>query len=316
MIVGNQLLFAQLIIPNAYTAFSNQLPLHIQFIQSQKIKSISCQIIDKKDLQIAENKGLKMFFEFNSNGLLTKYYYTSIQKIIEKEYHSAPIYKRHRKISNGHRYTKNEYIYDTIITTYFYNEFNLLQLKRYNDGNYYESYYLDYFKDGQLEKERRYKETNVSEIKSVFKLGEQTLISEESYRYLPISKVQFKKTCLNNENRSFKEIIYNLNDSSQILSINEQYTASWIIENKNFDYNKKGQLIKATYNSNSNDNINLIETYEYDMNDCLLTEKHYKNNELIREISYITDASKKLNSYIIRDPNSKSLRIVKLIYEY
>jgi hypothetical protein len=312
----NSSLISQTLIPTAENAFENQLPFNTEFIKSQKIKSITFDIIDKKDLQVAEDKGLLTYYEFNTNGLLTRFYNTSIVKVIQKEYHSEPVYRRGRKVSNGYSYSKNEYIYDTVSTNYFYTDNSLLKLKRYNDGSYYESYYYDYTTEGKVEKEKRCKETNVSENKTEFKLGGQYIISEESYRYTSTGKNQFKKTCMNDEGRPYKEIIFTFNDAKKPISINEQYTVAWITQNSNFEYNSKGQLIKASYKSNSNGDMEQVRTYEYDSNDCLLTEKQFKNGTILKEISYVTDANKKVNSYIIRDPNSKSLRIVKLLYQY
>ncbi len=309
-------LISQTLIPTAESAFESQLPFNSEYIKSQKIKSITFDIIDKKDLQVAEDKGLLTYYEFNANGLLTRFYTTSIVKIIQKEYHSEPVYRHRKKISNGHSYTKNEYVYDTVSTNYFYNENSLLKLKRYNDGSYYESYYYDYSTDSKVEKEKRCKETNVSENKTEFKLGGQYIISEESFKYINTGKNQYKKICMNDEGRSYKEIIFTSNDNKKAISINEQYTVAWITQNSNFEYNDKGQLTKATYKSNSNGELEQIRTYEYDANDCLLNEKQFKNGTLINEISYITDSTKKVTSYIIRDPNNKSMRIVKLLYHY
>lgn len=307
---------SQTLLPKAEAAFESQLPFNHPYIQSQKIKSITFQIIDKKDMQVAEEKGLSHFYEFNQKGLLSRFYYTTIIKTIEKEYHSAPVYRNHRKVSNGNTYTKNEYLYDTTSTVYFYNDSNLLKLKRYNDGPYYESYYYEYYLDGKVEKEKRCKETNVSEIKSEFKLGGQFILSEESYKYQVTGKNQYKKICQNNEGRSYKEIIFNTNEAGQLTSINEQYIVTWIMQNSQFSYNAKGQLTSAVYESNSNGELELSRTYEYDNNDCLLTEKQFRNGVLQKEISYITDANKKLTSYIIRDTNNKTMRIIKLDYQY
>lgn len=307
---------SQTLLPKAEAAFESQLPFNHPYIQSQKIKSITFQIIDKKDMQVAEEKGLSHFYEFNQKGLLSRFYYTTIIKTIEKEYHSAPVYRNHRKVSNGNTYTKNEYLYDTTSTVYFYNDSNLLKLKRYNDGPYYESYYYEYYLDGKVEKEKRCKETNVSEIKSEFKLGGQFILSEESYKYQVTGKNQYKKICQNNEGRSYKEIIFNTNEAGQLTSINEQYIVTWIMQNSQFSYNAKGQLTSAVYESNSNGELELSRTYEYDANDCLLTEKQFRNGVLQKEISYITDANKKLTSYIIRDTNNKTMRIIKLDYQY
>ncbi len=317
LIIHNSSLFSQTLIPLAESAFESQLPFNTQYIKEQKIRSITFDIIDKKDMQVAEDKGLLNYYEFNTHGKLTRFYYTTISKIIQKEYHSGPVYHKRRKISDGHSYTKNEYQYDTISTTYFYNDARDLKLKRYNDGSFYESWYYNYTIDGKVLEETRFKETNASPNKYEFKLGTQTLISEESFTYLATGKNQYKKICKNDEGRPYKEIIYTSNDAGQLISINEQYIVTWITQQYNFSYNTKGQLIAATYKTNINGaDVEEKRTYEYDANDCLLTEKQYKNDVLLKELSYVTDANKKVNSYLIRDHNNKSIRIVKLIYQY
>src|ERR1700752_626143 len=151
------ILFSQTLIPTVESAFEPQLPFDDEYIKAQRIKSITFDIIDKKDFQVAEDKGLLNYYEFNDQGQITRFYYTSIAKVIQKEYHSGPVYHHKRKVNNGHSYTKNEYIYDTISTNYYYNEKFLLKLKRYNDGSYYESYYYDYSLEGKIKQEKRCK---------------------------------------------------------------------------------------------------------------------------------------------------------------
>lgn len=306
----------QALAPTAESAFEPQLPFNTAYIKSQKIRSITFDILDKKDFQVAEDKGLLNYYEFNTLGLLSRYYYTSILKVIEKEYHHDAVYRKRKKVSNAYTYTKNEYLYDTVSTTYFYDNLDLLKLKRYNDGAYYESKYYTYSPANRPTSEMRFKETNVSENKAEFKLGTQTMLSEESFEYMVTGKNQYKRICKNDEGRIYKEIIFNYNDAQQLTGINEQYTATWISQTSEFKYNAKGQLISAVYKSNANGEMEQSRSYEYDSNDCLLTEKQFKNGVLLKEISYVTGPDKKLNSYIIRDPNGKSMRIVKLIYQY
>jgi hypothetical protein len=99
LIIHNSSLISQTLIPTAETAFESQLPFNTEYIKSQKIKSITFDIIDKKDMQVAEDKGLLNYYEFNPSGLLTRFYYTSIIKIIQKEYHSEPVYRHRRLVS-------------------------------------------------------------------------------------------------------------------------------------------------------------------------------------------------------------------------
>lgn len=315
LITHNLSLTSQTLIPTVESAFENQLPFNYEYIKHHDIKSITFDILDKKDLQVAEDKGLLNYYEFNEHGKLSRFYYTTIAKVIQKEYHVAPRHHKH-STSGGYSYTKNEYVYDTVSTTYFYNDARDVKLKRYNDGVYYESYYYDYDIEGKVLSEKRFKESNVSPNRYEFKLGAQSLISEESFVYKETGKNQYKKICQNDEGRPYKEVIYNLNDDQQIISMNEQYIATWITQQSNFEYNKKGQMTKATYKSNSNGEVEQVRTFEYDTNDCLLTEKHYKNGVIQKEISYVTDVNKRVNSYLIREEANKTIRIVKLIYRY
>ena len=66
-------------------------------------------------------------------------------------------------------------------------------LKRFHDGlNYYESRYYRYDTQGNLTKELRFRETNVSPNKSYFVLGNQVLLSEDSFQYQKFSSGQLK----------------------------------------------------------------------------------------------------------------------------
>ena len=65
------------------------------------------------------------------------------------------------------------------------------------------------------------------------------------------------------------------------------------------------------------DYIDLKINYEYDAKQELYSEKHYNNDVLEKEVSYITDSGNGLlNSFIIRDPKNKTIRIVKLKYDF
>ena len=78
LITQNSKLISQTLIPTAESAFESQLPFNTEYIKKQKIKSITFDIIDKKDFQVAEDKGLLNYYEFNSNGLLTRFFFNKM----------------------------------------------------------------------------------------------------------------------------------------------------------------------------------------------------------------------------------------------
>jgi hypothetical protein len=305
--------YAQTLKPTPKSAFEPLLSFNTEFIKSKKIRAITFDIIDKKDFEAPVDKNLTHYYEFDTSGLLKRFYFTNIIKTIEKEHHSPPVYRKRRLVSQGRTYLKNEYVYDTISTVFIYNKGNLI-LKRFNDGTYYESRYYNYDAKNRLTKERRIKETNISSDPKTFILGSQTIISEDSFQYIDINATQYKQICLNSEHRPYKEIIVNTNAKGNIISKNEMYTVAWIIQNTEYIYENE-LLTSAIFKGNANGDVMLKTTYEYDTLNCIYTEKQFRNDILLKEISYVTEKNTKhLNSFILRDPINKTMRIVKLFY--
>lgn len=302
---------AQILLPTAETAFEPQHHFNPTLIKQNGIKKITCEIIDKKDFEVAVDKSLTEVYEFNNSGFITRHFYTTIVKSIEKH-----VTKYSRK---GHTFqdVTKEYEYDTIGTTFIYNGNSLILKRFHNGGNYYESRYYRYDNEGLLTKEMRFKETNNSIDKAYFVLGNQVLLSEDSFQYQKFGSKQLKCVYLNNENRPYKEQVINYDSVGLKKSIDENYVAAaWIMQQQRFEH-KNGKLISATFQGNANGSFNLRNVYQYDENGELYAEFQYKNEILQKEISFITEKTTGLlNSYIIRDPDAKSLRIVKLKYDY
>ncbi len=303
---------AQVVLPTTESAFETQHNFNPVVIKAKGIKRIVFEILDKRDFEVAVDKSLTEVYEFNPNGKLSRFYFTTIVRTHERQ-----ISKTDRR---GNHYTQTipEYIYDTISTTYFYSQEGNLILKRYHDGvNYYESRYYRYDSLGNLTKELRFKETNNSPNKGIFILGNQVLLSEDSFQYKKFSSGQLRCTYLNNENRSYKEKITNFDKTGHKLKEEESYTAaSWIRQENTFEY-QGDRLTIARFEGNAHNKVVLKNTYEYDDINELYSEKQYKNDLLLREISYVTNRNDSLlNSIVIRDPINKTMRIVKLRYEF
>lgn len=301
---------AQVLLPTPQTAFESMHHFNPEVIRTKGIKKIVFEIVDKKDFETVVDKSLIETYEFNPEGLLSRHYYTTIIKTIEKEISKVN--------ARGHRvsYTVNDYVYDTVSTSYFYSGDKLI-LRRYHDGHdYYESRYYRYDSLGNLTKELRYRETNVSPQKSIFILGNQVLLSADSFQYQKYSSGQMKCLYLNNENRPYKERIMNFDSLGRKINEFENYTAaSWIMQESKYEYSGK-HLTSATFEGNAANRVSMKNTYEYDELNELYTEKQYKNDVLLKEISYVTSkADTLLNSFVIRDHINKTMRIVKLKYD-
>ncbi len=308
---------AQLLLPGSSGNSDNSFSFNSSEIKKRKIKTITFEMVDKKDFQIAEDKDLSKHYEFDSEGRLKRSYYTIIKRIIQKEFHTAPIYKHNRLVSGGGTYSKSIYEFDTLSTNYFYDAKGNLIGKRFNDGNFYNATYYKYDSIGRVISLLSCKETNANVDKSIFTLGMQQINFQEKYKYINSSLKQYKQQYLNDENRVFKELIVTFNAAKKPIQYNESYVATWINQITDFTYNANNLLIEKKYSSNASENIELKETYEYDANDLLYTEKHYKNNILQIETGYINDGdTKMLSSFVTRDYINKTMQIVKLVYGY
>jgi len=305
---------SQVLLPTYKTAFEKQHQFNSEVIKKRGIKKITFEIVDKKDFETVVDKNLIETYEFDTNGSLLRYYYTTIVKSIERTIPTTV--QKGRKKQNSYR-TFTDYIYDTISTTYIYKN-NLLALKRNFDGiNYYESRYYQYDGNENMIKEMRFKETNNSTDKQLFILGNQVLLSTDSMQFLNYSQKQTKCIYFNSEKRPYKENFIYKDSVGNITKIYENYVAaSWIVQEQKFIYNGK-KLVSAEYVGNANTNFKRKIEYEYDSMNELFTEKQYKNDVLLKEISYVTDKNNGLlNSFVERDPINKSLRIVKLKYDF
>jgi hypothetical protein len=308
---------AQLLVTGNNGNSDNSFSFNAEEIKKRKIKTIIFEIVDKQDFKIVEDKDLSKHYEFDSEGRLKRSYYTVITKIIQKEFHTAPVYRRGRLINGGGTYSKNVYEFDTLSTNYFYDDKGNLMGKRFNDGTFYNATYYKYDSIGRVLSLLSCKETNANADKSVFTLGMQQINFEEKYKYINSSPKQYKQQFLNDENRVFKELIVTFNAAKKPIQYNESYVATWINQVTNFNYNEQNMLTEKKYTSNASENIELKETYEYDANNLLNTEKHYKNNVLQTETGYVNDVDTKIpNSFVTRDYINKTMQIVRIIYGY
>lgn len=307
---------AQILVPTPETAFEVQHNFNAELIKQKNIKKITFEIVDKKDFEIPVDKNLVETYEFNTNGQLSRFYYTNIIKTIEKQT-TVNVSRGRRRGYYSTVQTHNEYVYDTVSTSYFYANNDLI-LKRYHDGAlFYESRYYRYDSLHNLTKELRYRETNNSKDKSIFILGGQLLLSEDSFQYKKYSSGQLQCALLNNEHRPYKQQTINFDSLNRKKSVSEFYTAAaWISQESKYEY-MNDRMTMAQFRGNANNEVSLKITYEYDSNNELYTEKHYKNDVLMKELSYITDkANNLLNSLVIRDHINKTIRIVKLKYDF
>ncbi|MGE0567334.1 MAG: hypothetical protein AB7O73_05240 [Bacteroidia bacterium] len=319
--IGLILLFqvgiAQLFVPDYLTAFSKEYSFNKSFLKKNQIKKVVLEIIDKKDFQAPIDRNLVEHYEFHTNGNIKRNFHTEIIKTLTREENVPAIYKNGKRIRKAYSQYVQDYVYDTISTTYLYNEKDSPIMKRDHLGyGFYDTRYYNYDEEGYLIKETRYKETNLSNKANDFILGNQVRVSIDS---MSIKKYenQYKVSYYNSDNRPYKEVITNKKEN-KVVNVDESYvSAAWIRQSHKFEYDTLGRLVKAGYFTNANTPLTYFHTYDYDTNGWLLTDKYYKNDELLTETSYVNDFKSNLvSSIVMRDYKNLSIRIIKLRYAY
>lgn len=295
-----------------------QLPIYFNevFMRDNKVKSITANLAVKPDNKPIDDKGLINTTEFDSLGRVSKYFFTRIKSKTETEQQIKAVRNKRGKIIRP-AFTKVdvEYVYDTVVTWFYYNSNNALSIKRTLDDGIYDSRYFDYDSLGNCIKEIHARETSTS--KNEFKLGTQTILSVENFKYENLSSTQIKKYYLNEEGRTYRTSIINYDNKKNKIEENNEFIVTWLVVKESFKYNTSDKIIEKNYFSNTGGEVSEKVEIEYDTNQNIAIEKHYKNNIKTNEYSYLFDENNKyLKSQLNRNFTNNTIGIIKFSYTF
>ena len=284
------------------------------FVKQNKIRTVTASVVDKPDGEIIRDKGLAQVYSFDTSGNLTRHYFNEITSLEKTETEIPAVYKRGRVVKKSFTKVDFQYQYDTLGTEFFYNSTGYLVMKRVCIGDFYHSTYYEYFGDGLVSRQTLCKETNIAKQGQPFKLGVQTILSEEKFGYENLTATQVKKTFLNDEGKPYKQGILNFSNGKP-LDESYQFVVGYIRSGVTYSYDAAGRLTQMLTSDNSSGYNTEKTTYEYDESGNVKTEKRFKNETETDEIVYLYDDAKKLmTSQIDRQLQKASIKILK--YEY
>ena len=288
-----------------------------EVIKQNKIKSIAIVMVDKPDGTVIIDKGEGQGYEFDENGNVISYYYTIFNKTKSEEVEVPAIKKKGRVIRPATTRIITKYFNDTIFIKVFYDYKNHIITKRVKLDDSYYGYYYEYNDRAQIIKETHCKETNISENKKEFILGVQKILSTETFEYTVLSPLQIKKKCLNDEGREYKKAIINYDEKGNKVSENYEFIVSWMREERTYQYDERGKLVKRTYKNNESSEVNEFSIFEYAKNAVLIAETKFKNNLLTDDINYLYDETNTfIKSEVNREHKNASIGIVKYSYSF
>ncbi|TAL59672.1 MAG: hypothetical protein EPN85_08925 [Bacteroidetes bacterium] len=314
---------AQIIDPSPVPVSISEPHFSRTFIRQHKIKTITASVVDKPDGEIIRDKGLAQVYAFDTAGNLSRHYFNEITALAKTETEIPAVYKRGRVVKKSFTKVNFEYQYDTLGTEYFYTSTGYLVMKRVCIGDFYHSTYYEYFGDGLLSRQTLCKETNLAKSGDPFKLGVQTVLSEEKFEYEQLTPNQVKKKFLNDEGKPYKQGILNFVNSKPI-DESYQFVVGFIRSGVTYAYDSKSRLIEKLSTDNSSGTTTEKVTFEYDELGNIKTEKKFKNGTQTDEIVYLYGVlpshgreglgMRFLTSQLDRQLQQSSIRILK--YEY
>ncbi|HEY4798562.1 MAG TPA: hypothetical protein VII99_05735 [Bacteroidia bacterium] len=286
------------------------------FIKKNKIKIITSGIVDKPDGEIIRDKGLAQVYSFDAEGNLTKQYFNEITSLEKTETELPAVYKRGKMIKKPSTKIDFKYQYDTLGTDFSYSSNGYLVMKRVCIGDFFHTTYYEYFGDGLVSRQTLCKETNIAKTGEPFKLGVQTILSDEKFEYENLTPAQVKKKFLNDEGKPYKQGILNF-ERGRILDESYQFVVGFIRSGVTYKYDLQERLTEKTMTDNSSGSNTEKTTFDYDAKGNLASEKHFKNGVQTDEIVYLYDnISNLLTSKIDRQIQKSSIKIVKYEYEF
>ncbi len=285
-----------------------------EIIKANKIKGIEIKVVNKPDGSFIVDKGTTYGYKFNTEGYITRYYYTIFNKLAVVE--NVPTASA-KPLKNNPTKEVFKYINDTIFTDIIYDSLNRISCKRIKTDNVYDAYYYSYNNENQITKDVHYKENNLGSNLDDFKLGTQELVFSGTFDYKLLSANQIKKIALNNRGLPYKNTFIKYDIKKNIVNETAESTVSSHRQEQTYTYNTAGKLTKKTYKTNETGSAVLESVYEYGKGGNLTSEKKYKNNELIYETNYIYDENGLfLRSEANRSHTSSTVFIAKYTYEY
>jgi hypothetical protein len=245
----------------------------------KKIQTIEVEVGIKRENARIEKTGKKYIYTFNRQG--------KIESFIEV--------------------TRQEYNYDSVFTFHYYNKDSRVHIARtINKGRYTATYETSDEYD-QVTRFLVCQETNLSDDFRFFKLGQQTVMQSESYRYEIINDNQTRKKFLNDNNLIYKEGILYFEGKKKLLKAQDYtFTTTGVRINYTNTFDDKGRLLESYYSSDAAGDLKESTRFSYDASG-LTEEKYYRNASMKNQRFYFYNKENQLLESILSKSNNDYL---------
>jgi len=191
-----------------------------------------------------------------------------------------------------------------------------LVTKRTSDRGVFDTWYYVWYDNGMLKKEAHVQETPGPGIGPDFKIGNQKMISCDSFAYNVYPK-QVQRFGYNEQNTLYEKAITQYDDKKRMISRYSHYQVGWLFSQVDLKYDSIYRLKEYTYASNLSGEIHTSVRLSYDKYGNILVEKVYSGDKQLHEIEYLYDNNTGLISdKLDRDYARRLISILKFSYTF
>lgn len=281
---------AQIIENGSGNAFTDENFFRASFIRSNKVKIIRGRVSTKREGEPMIQRDQFFHFEFDQSGKL----------II--------------MMSTFASFSNNK---DTTIIYFNYDEKGNLLTKRRNDNNGFFSYNYEYDSLGRVIKETYCRDENCGADRYHFKLGQQFIISSETFSYHQYVKNQTVKKYFNNYGKQYQECFSYYNELGYHTQDVFRLTLSGKESKLLYEYDEKGRVSKKNDISYIFGYNEITNTYTYDQFGNLEEQAIYHNNKQKTLRSLIYDkATLLMTAQVMKDFETGLIYVIKYSYDF
>lgn len=282
--------FAQQIDNRECKAFTDRPFFNTEFIQRNKIKSITGSIALKREGDRIRQQDLIEVFTFDERGRQTS------------------------KINTSRSSTSST---DTSVVLFEYDNNNNVITIRKSDSYGFFSDNFKYDSIGRVIKKSYCRDENSGKGKFDFKLKKQFEITSENYIWSGTPGKTQSKKYFNNYKRPYKEEEFTWNEFGYFMGSKSRTFMGNKRSETSYSYNENGLVFKLTEQPDLDKLKKIINEYEYDALGNLSFHKKYKNGTQLYARDLIYDESNfLLSSQVFKDMKSGIITITKYTYEF
>lgn len=201
---------------------------------------------------------------------------------------------------------------DTLISSFQYDyKGNITLHRESNKFGYYETrYFFDERNRITKLEQRRDKKSQLNKLS--FELDESKIVSEESFEFIPLEGLNYKKLCYNSAKRVYRIEFYYFNELGQLVKKESALHngSSRIVTN--YIYSKKGQVEEVNTLGVGSGTHQKSKRFEYDKTGNVLSKKVYRNQKIVSEEQLVFfERTGLLKAIISRGVSGNMLTILK-----